>query len=303
MQMMKNTKKDGIESGTLTLTNNQIKNTINISDTLSDNGDTVIGMNSPILNTEDANIEYATIDRSFEIFDVDNSLRKFAFPSDLLAIICELKNKQIGNREIIQILEGFLLSGTLDIGDHELEKNFHSPSDIAKEKADNIRQHFESKFTVAALKSGNISDTRKKMVELLREDLSVKTLNSSCFPLLVTVPDFYDEDLKLEYLQSNYRSEKSEYQDAETPAAKTLYPVLKTSRGNSGANYFWVDAENYVYRIWCERSNRLRPFLDYFFSKESVDFFVHKMSRDKIPSVDLFFYDVRQLQIAETMYM
>jgi len=305
MQMIKNTKRGGIESGALTLANDQIENTINISDTLSDNGDTVIGMNSPILNTEDANIEYTTIDRPFEIFDVDNPLRKFAFPSDPLAIICELKNKQFGNREIIQILEGFLLSGTLDIGDHELEKNFHSPSDIAKEKADNIRKHFESKFTVAALKSGNISDTRKKMVELLREDLSVKTLNSSCFPLLVTVPDFYDEDLKLEYLQSNYHSQKSDYGwDAETASAKTLYPVLKTSRGNGGGiSYFWVDEEKYVYRIWCERGNRLRPFLDYFFSKESVDFVIHKMSRDKIPSVDLFFYDVHQLQIAETMYM
>jgi len=310
VQMMTNTKKGGTEFGTLTLTNNQIENTIDISDALFSDDDITIDIDCIDLSAGDASID-ATIDWPFDIFDVGTPLRKFTFPSDLLAIICELKNKQIGNVEIVQILEGFLLSGTLDIGDSELEKHFHNPSNAAKEKADDIRKHFESKFTVAALKSGDVSDTRKKMMRLLREDLSAKTVNSACFPLLVTIPDFYDEDLKLEHLQSHYRSEKSAYKNDMVPIAKTLYPVLKTSRGKSGGNgsshsgasYFWVDEEKYVYRIWCERSNRLRPFLDYFFSKESVDFVIHKMSRDKIPSVDLFFYDVRQIQPAETIYI
>lgn len=301
---MKNTKKAGIGSGTLT--ESQIgSNTINIFDTVSGNGDIVIDIHSTEASTGDLSIDSVVKG----IFDENSSIQKFTFPSDPLAIVCDLKNKQIGNVEIFQILEVFLLTGTLNIGDSELEKHFHNPSNAAKEKADNIRKHFESKFTLAALKSGDVSDTRKKMMQLLREDLTVNQLNSAWLPLLVTIPDFYDEDLNLEYLQSHYCSEKSDYENIEVPVVKTLYPVTKTSRGNGsrytggksypGASYFWVDDESHIYRIWCERTNNLRPFLEYFFSKESVDVAIHRISRDKIPSVDLFFYDIKKLYPAE----
>lgn len=296
---MKNTKRVGIESGILDLTNNHTEKTIDMNNLGDIGGDVNISQNATPIS----------------VFDESLSINKFAFPSDPLAIVCDFKNKHFDNKEIVQILEEFLLCGTSICNkENEFHDVFHNPSNGAKEKANDIRNHFQSKFIVGTLKSGKLSTARKKIMTILNKDFINEPIDSSYHPLLTRIPDLYDEDLDLEYLRLNYYSNKSEYKVIELPVAKTLYPVLKTTRGHRssfqadgrshpGASYFWVDEENHIYRIWCERGNRLRPFLDHFFSRESVDFVIHRMHYNKIPSVDLFFYEVEQIQPAEIVYI
>lgn len=301
--MIKSIKQDGIKFGVIkrmTKKNDSAAITIDLSE------DCVID------HANDIRIDVDTIDLTSQI-DLDLSDVDFSnldshgvsadniivkFPHNPLATICDLKNKHLDNREIIDLLELFFAD--LEIPQQHLV-SFYSPSDSAKEKAKDIKSHFESKFTFAALKheTGHLSQTRQDILEIIQQDKCFK----HALPLLVKIPDLYDEDVKLLYLQHHYHSEKSEYVEPnEERIIKTLYPVLQTERSgrnHAGVNYFWVDVDDYVYRIYCERKNTLRPFLEYFFSKESVDFVIYNPRRNKIPAADLFLWDIKKFELAE----
>ena len=306
---MKNTKKVGTEFGTLDATmtnkNQTLNNIIDLTDSHSAGGDITIDLDFD----DDSDSDSFTWNESYILEDLDIPVTFAAFPADPLAIVCELKNKNLSNPSIVHALETFAedkSNKSVINTDPELNRCFTNPSKAAKDKASDIRNHFESKFTIAALKSGTVSKTRKKMLRILRIDFSPTKPESISFPLLTSIPDLYDEDVKLKTLQDGYRNEKADYEDV-SYTTKTLYPVVCTSRGknggadssHSGASYFWVDDDRYIYRIWSERSNKLRPFIDYFFSKQSIDFVIHKQKIDKVPSLDLFFYDVKNFSIAE----
>jgi hypothetical protein len=279
--------------------------------------------------TLDSNLNSIPLDNSGMVVDLENELDNISLdtfsdvhdvvlPNDPLAIVCDLKNKQYENRDIVFLFEKFLSIGvtinstTSDEIEPPALKSFYSPSDGAKERAADIKNHFETKFTMEALKSknGELSNTRKKILTTLQNDYTISSGTTISPPLLVTIPDFYDEDLKLTHLQSVTRHQKSDYktvENAEYPIAKTLYPLLHTVRNTydrlnssySGYNYFWKDSDGLLYRINSSKRNELRPFLEYFFAKESVDFVVYKQKRDKIPSVDLFFYDMIDFRLAD----
>lgn len=248
--------------------------------------------------------------------DVFSDIYSACFPNEPIAIVCDLKNKGYKNKEIVSIFETFL---SKDVNYHIQESIlncFFNPSDAAKEKSSDIKNHFRSKFALSALKSndGDISSTRKQILKIIQNDYgwSANTKPIS-IPLLVTIPGFYDEDLQLAKLQNignHQKSDYTEYYKDDYPIVKTLYPALSTYRsgfgefGNSysGHSYFWVDSDNLIYRIHSSKSNKLRPFLEYFFSKEKGDFVIHKQKIDKIPSFDLFFYDIKDFRPAEIIY-
>jgi len=303
----KSIKKGGIKFGVIkrmTKKNDSAAITIDLSE------DCVID------HANDIRIDVDTIDLSsqidFDLFDVDFSNLDshgvsadkiiVKFPHNPLATICDLKNKHLDNREIIDLLELFFAD--LEIPQQRLV-SFYSPSDSAKEKAKDIKSHFASKFTFAALKheTGHLSRTRQDILDIIQQGVAANKCFKHALPLLVKIPDLYDEDIKLLYLQYYYRSEKSEYVEPnEERVTKTLYPVLQTERSgrdHAGVNYFWVDADDYVYRIYCERKNTLRPFLEYFFSKESLDFVIYNPRRNKIPAADLFLWDIKKFELAE----
>jgi len=280
--------------------------------------------------TLDSNLNWVSLENAGMTIDLETELDNISLnafsdvhdavlPNDPLAIVCDLKNKQYTNREIVSLFERFLSAG-VTVNCHtasgEIEtpilKSFYNPSDAAKERAGDIKNHFETKFTMAALKSenGDLSNTRKQILTILQNDYTVSSGTPISLPILVTIPDFYDEDLKLTHLQSVARHQKSDYktvENAEYPIAKTLYPLLYTVRNTydrlnssySGYNYFWKDSDGLLYRINSSKRNELRPFLEYFFTRESVDLVIYNQKRDKIPSIELFFYDMKDFRLAD----
>ncbi len=139
--------------------------------------------------------------------------------------------------------------------------------------ADEIKEHYRAKIINDTLSSkGRRSDYRSDLIMALAL-LDMYQTKRSFIPMLIKLPEFYKEDIKLENIAASYTSvpnvevndgKVSELLDVEL---KLVDQVRVNRRNLKGHSLYFADSNNKLYVLNTDLKNSLLPFISMLESK------------------------------------
>jgi len=128
-----------------------------------------------------------------------------------------------------------------------------------------IRKHFRNKIMMVSLKNHHVSPFRTALDEILQ---TPGVFKPSHIPIMLRLPDFYQEDRNMETLFDNYISScpDSNY-DSIVERDETVQFVKRFTRyGRSRIDekYFFKNSDNNLYIFKMETSNEYSNLMDFF---------------------------------------
>lgn len=133
--------------------------------------------------------------------------------------------------------------------------------------ADEIKEYYRAKIITDTLSSkSRRSDYRSDLIMALAL-LDMCQTKRSFMPMLIKLPSFYNEDIKLEKLSSEYKSVSSTETDIGNVSefkvvTLNLVDQVKVDRRNQKVHQFYfADSDGYLYSLATDLKNSLIPFL------------------------------------------
>lgn len=133
----------------------------------------------------------------------------------------------------------------------------------AIEHAQEIRKHFRNKIMLVSLRGHHVSDFRTALQEILETDET----KSSHLPILIRLPEYYQEDKFMEKLMDNYDSVEypengyAKFDDTVTFVDK----YTRYGKRNNFTKYFFVDSKKQIVTFkHIEQNSMFDPFVNYF---------------------------------------
>ncbi len=137
-------------------------------------------------------------------------------------------------------------------------------SDAAIVHAQEIRKHFRNKILMVALRGHHVSDFRTALQEILEQDVETK---SSHLPILIRLPDYYQEDMFMQNLIDNYNSVEypqlgyADFDDNVSFVGK----YTRYGRRNNFTKFYFSDSKNCLVSFKLnEDYSMFDPFVNYF---------------------------------------
>jgi hypothetical protein len=185
-----------------------------------------------------------------------------AYQSDPLAIV--LMMKLFDGKSNYEIAHDIRTANTLVINNNELPQS-----------AERIRKYYRNKLMMHVLKGGTLSQYRTDLRELVESE-NIYYIREDFIPMLVKLPDFYEEDTILDQLVKDYRTDARTYaKKGALDVTRTLMPIIsnrrKTRNGDS-VNYYFNDKENKLYKLEVGPNNPLKHLFDREFKKDQLVF-------------------------------
>jgi hypothetical protein len=134
-----------------------------------------------------------------------------------------------------------------------------------------IRRHFRNKILIATLQSHQISPFRTKLDEILSDSSLLKIHH---IPVLLRLPDFYQEDKEMENIFENYSNiPLDEYDPIVVSFDGNVQFVKKFTRYGRYTDvtkYFFKNENNQVFCFKIDVSNHYSNLMDYFAKTDKV---------------------------------
>ncbi len=140
------------------------------------------------------------------------------------------------------------------------------------EQAKLIRDHYRKKIFMVTMKKQEVSSFREVVDEIILEPTRLKV---SQIPVLLRLPDFYQEDLDMQDLLDNYTSAKSgtSFFDMAVEFDGEVQFVKSVNRYGKRADrirYYFKTEENSLICIVVDQANNLRNLMSYFADKNKT---------------------------------
>lgn len=126
-----------------------------------------------------------------------------------------------------------------------------------------IRKYYSQKLCLVSLKNGELSEFRKSLAEYLTQE-SKTTLMEKQKGIVYRLPEFYDYDIRIESLISEYSTRRFTDNELQGNYSSTrnfnVIPLLKLRRNTRRGNllHYWAkDSTNMLYRFVVEADNQL----------------------------------------------
>ena len=195
-------------------------------------------------------------------FEVGTTRPKgIAYKTDPLAIV--LLKKLIDGKANYEIAQELRTASTLEI----------SNNDILNAAAD-IRKYYRNKLVMLTLKGKKISKFRQDLYELVETD-NILYLREDFIPMLVKLPDFYEEDKMFDRFAKEYdTSDKTYHRVSGVDKKISLVPVekhrRKTTKGDA-TNYYFTDHKKRLYKLELNPNNPCMHLFDREFNRDKLD--------------------------------
>lgn len=178
---------------------------------------------------------------------------------DLVALSCARHRLSEGSRDGTGLLDPRL---------------FESVTAADRDKANVIRNYYCSKLVMCTLLEKKLSPFRMALHKFL--DGSGRIFQEQMIPLAYRLPDFYEYDIAFEELKVGL--EKNDLpsgmvRNSHSFREVELFPIGQTHRVTKTHNnfeYWFKDANNFMYLVSIDNHNMLRPLLDREFDRTSV---------------------------------
>ena len=206
--------------------------------------------------------------------------KAIAYETDPLAIV--LMMKIIDNKANYQIAHDVRSANTLIIDDENLLR-----------AAADIRKYYRNKLMMQVLKGKQLSKYRMDLQELVSSD-NVRYLREDFVPMLVKLPDFYEEDKMLDKFVKEYKTDKDSYKTNHLDTTLFLRPLekhrRKTTKGDS-TNYYFTDDSNKLFKLTLDPNNPCMHLFDREFNRNELAIKCNAVS-SAIRGTDIHFYSV-----------
>lgn len=135
-------------------------------------------------------------------------------------------------------------------------------------ESETIRKHFRNKIMMVSLKNHHVSPFRTALDEVLTTPGVIK---KSHIPILLRLPDFYQEDKEMESIFDNYISADSDPHKLLLMRDEPVTFVKKFTRYGRRRDivkYFFKNVDNNLYVFKMETDNSYSNLMDYFANSE-----------------------------------
>ena len=210
------------------------------------------------------------------------SVGSITFGNSFNASVHQESNPYVTSYNTIEITEDLValscarhrLSGGSKDGTGLLDPRlFESVTAADRDKANVIRNYYCSKLVMCTLLEKKLSPFRMALHKFL--DGSGRIFQEQMIPLAYRLPDFYEYDIAFEELKVGL--EKNDLPSG-TAGGRILrevelFPIGQTHRvtkTHDNFEYWFKDANNYMYLVSIDNRNMLRPLLDREFHRTSV---------------------------------
>jgi len=188
--------------------------------------------------------------------------RGLAYQSDPLAIV--LMMKAIDGKANWEIAHDIKNANSLVLNGDDF---YHSALEI--------RKYYRNKLMMHVLKGGTLSQYRTDLREFVESD-NLHYIKEDFIPLMVKLPDFYEEDKMLDQFVKEYKTDSNTYnKKGAIDIKRTLTPIIshrrKTRNGDS-VNYYFNDDEKRLYKLDVSPNNPLKHLFDREFRKDELTF-------------------------------
>lgn len=164
-------------------------------------------------------------------------------------------NRKYYNKLMYEALDAEL-AGTSKVIDADIQAS-------ALAHSNEIRKHFRNKVMLVSLRGHHVSDFRTALQEILETDET----KSSHLPILLRLPEFYQEDKFMENLMDNYTSVEypehgyAKFEDTVTFVDK----YTRYGRRNTVTKFYFSDSKNNLVSFKLnENYSMFDPFVNYF---------------------------------------
>lgn len=185
------------------------------------------------------------------------------FKTDPLALVMGLRAKGMENWAIAEQLSQ---SPSWELVAHK--------DSVAQ--AEKVKRYYKNRFMLKALKQGeqNMSRFRRNLYDFVESD-DPYTIYKNDIPMIVKLPDFYEEDCAMDNLAKEYNMVSDDYFKVghKTETSFNLTPVTRIDRNTKNSkdyNYYFADSDDKVYRISLKPDNPLLHLFEKEFGKERV---------------------------------
>jgi hypothetical protein len=142
------------------------------------------------------------------------------------------------------------------------------------QQAADIRKYYRNKLLLQTLKhtKANMSKFRQDLQNYVGNETPY-IIDRADIPMIVKLPDFYDEDKMMDQFVKDYCMDLQYYQNTIATTQLTLYPMRKFHRKTqrSDSMYYWLrDDANLVYRIELDPKNPCMHLFEREFANSSV---------------------------------
>lgn len=220
-------------------------------------------------------------------FEIGASRPKgIAFKADPLALVLSLKDQNRANFDIA----------------HDLPKM----SEIFATKdymhcALKIRKYYRNRLVMQALKGIEMSKFRKDLRELVESD-NVYYLREDFIPMIIKLPDFYEEDTMFDSFKKSFKTtENAYYRKGFINHNISLFPIKqhrrKTRQGDA-INYYFTDEVKHLYKLYLDPRNPCLHLFDREFKKDQINF-TCSFSGNKIRGTDMNMFYINEWVINE----
>lgn len=184
------------------------------------------------------------------------------FTSDPLALVLHYRCQGLANWEI---------GSSLLYEDYKnkiVDKEFFR-------KAIKIKKYYRNKFMIKSLKdNASLSQYRQHLYNYV-DNNDPYTIFKNDIPMIVKLPDFYEEDTMMDDMVKKYQMTSDDYRRTGTDTVE-LFPLEKSRRKTRHSDnfYYWFrDSDNLIYRISLDTKNVLMHLFDREFQKPSLHVF------------------------------
>lgn len=144
-------------------------------------------------------------------------------------------------------------------------------------QAEQIKRYYRNRFMLKALKQDeqSMSCFRRNLYDFV-ESNDPYTIYKNDIPMIVKLPDFYEEDCAMDNLAKECNMTASDYSRVgnKLDSSFNLTPVTRIDRKTKNSkdyNYYFADSDNKVYRISLKPDNPLLHLFETEFGKENVN--------------------------------
>jgi hypothetical protein len=184
---------------------------------------------------------------------------KLKFKGDPLALVLAYRENGMENWKITEHLTS---SSTWDL----LATKEHV------QQANDIKKYYRNKFVINIFKHGDrgMSKFRQDLRDYVESD-NPYTVYKNDIPMIVKLPEFYEEDKMMDEFVKEYRMDAKHYENVTD--SRFLYPMRKHHRKTKRTDqlHFWFqDSNKLVYRINIDPKNPLLHLFEREFAKDKI---------------------------------
>jgi len=141
-------------------------------------------------------------------------------------------------------------------------------------QSEEIKRYYRNRFVISSLKNTgqNMSRFRQDLYNFV-DSQDPYTVYKNDIPMIVKLPDFYDEDVFMDGLVKQYRTADGDYRK-NCSETVTLHPIKKLHRKTKRSDqfYYWFRDDNQlIYRLNLDPKNPLLHLFKREFERESVN--------------------------------